>query len=77
MSDDAVSPVKGAEGWSYGPLEHGYERGPMKVQLAREDGATAEFLVPDFVNDPEDIRAIALVVIGAYEKWGDVQGLGG
>jgi hypothetical protein len=76
MSEEAVSPIKGAEGWSYGPFEHGNERGPIKVQLVRDDGAEAEFSVPDFVNDPEDLRQIALVVIGAYEKWGDVQGLG-
>jgi hypothetical protein len=76
MSDEAVSPVKGAEGWSYGPFEHGHERGPIKIELRREDGASAEFVVPDFVNDPEDIREIALVVIGALEKWDRVQGLG-
>lgn len=76
MSDDAVSPIEGAEGWSYGPFEHGHERGPMKIELHRDDGASAEFVVPDFVNDPEDIRQIALVVIGALEKWDRVKGLG-
>ena len=73
---EAVSPIKGAEGWSYGPFDHGNERGPMRIELVREDGTTAEFTVPDFVNDPEDIRQIALVVIGALEKWDRVQGLG-
>jgi hypothetical protein len=76
MTDGEVSPIKGAEGWSYGPFEHGQERGPIKIQLLRDDGKSAEFSVPDFVNDPEDLRQIALVVIGAFEKWGDVQGLG-
>jgi hypothetical protein len=32
--------------------------------------------VPDFVNDPEDLRQIAIVVINAREKWDDVKGLG-
>jgi hypothetical protein len=76
MSDEAVSPIEGAEGWSYGPFEHGHERGPIKVRLVRDDGAQAEFSVPDFVGDPEDVRKIALIVIGAREKWADVKGLG-
>jgi hypothetical protein len=37
----------------------------------------AEFDVPDFVNDPLDLRRVALVVIGALEKWEKVEGLGG
>jgi hypothetical protein len=76
MSGEAVSPIEGAERWSYGPFEHGNERGPMKIELVRDDGLSAEFTVPDFVNDPEDLRAIALIVIGAREKWDDVKGLG-
>lgn len=77
MEDRAVSQIKGAEGWSYGAFDHGHERGPIRIELLREDGKSAEFAVPDFVNDPEDLRQIALVVIGAFEKWGDVQGVGG
>jgi hypothetical protein len=42
----------------------------------RDDGKSAEFTVPDFVSDPEDLRDIAMVVIGALEKWEAVQGLG-
>jgi hypothetical protein len=33
--------------------------------------------VPDFVADPEDLRRIATVVIGAIEKWEEVKGVGG
>lgn len=76
MSGEAVSPVEGAERWSYGSFEHGQERGPITIPLVRDDGLSAEFTVPDFVNDPEDLRQIALVVIGAREKWDDVKGLG-
>jgi len=74
---EGVSPIQGAEGWSYGPFDHGNERGPLKVELVREDGLSTEFTVPDFVNDPEDLREIALIVIRAREKWDDVKGLGG
>ena len=77
MSDQAVSPIKGAERWSYGAFEHAGDRGPIKIRVVRDDGAAAEFTVPDFVNAPEDVRQIALVVIGALEKWEDVEGLGG
>jgi hypothetical protein len=34
------------------------------------------FKVPNFVEHPEDLRSIAIVVVGAWEKWGAVQGLG-
>jgi len=44
--------------------------------LVRDDGLSAEVTVPDFVQDPEDLRQIALVVISAREKWDDVKGLG-
>jgi hypothetical protein len=77
VEGQGVSPVKGAERWAYGAFDHDHERGPLTVELIREDGTSAQFTVPDFVNDPEDIRRIALVVIGALEKWEDVEGLGG
>lgn len=76
VNPEGVSPIKGADRWSYGAFEHGQERGPIKIQLVRDDGTSAELSVPDFVNDPEDVRQIALVVIGALEKWERVQGLG-
>jgi hypothetical protein len=77
MQPEGVSEIQGAERWSYGAFDHDQERGPLRVELRRDDGASAQFSVPDFVNDPEDIRQIALVVIGALEKWEDVEGLGG
>jgi hypothetical protein len=76
MSDQGVSPIEGAERWSYGPFEHGHGGGPIKIPLVRDDGLPAEFTVPDFVQDPDDLRQIALVVINAREKWDDVKGLG-
>ena len=76
MTRGGVSDIKGAERWSYGAIEHGHERGPISVNLVRDDGASAEFNVPDFVNDPEDVREIALIVIRALEKWEDVKGMG-
>jgi hypothetical protein len=47
----------------------------MTVPVVRHDGESAEFTVPGFVEDPDDLRGIAIVVIGAFEKWGAVQGL--
>jgi hypothetical protein len=34
------------------------------------------FTVPNFVEHPEDLRSIAIVVIGAWGEVGAVQGLG-
>ena len=48
----------------------------MTVPLRRDDGKSAEVTVPDFVEDPEDLRAIAGSVTRALEKWERVQGLG-
>jgi hypothetical protein len=39
-------------------------------------GGSAEFTVPKFVEDPADLRAVAMVVIEAFERWEAVQGLG-
>jgi hypothetical protein len=66
----------GAEGWSYGGFRHDQEGRLISVPLVRDDGKSAEFSVPDFLNDPEDLREIAMIVIGALEKWEGVQGLG-
>lgn len=48
----------------------------ITVPVVRADGVSAEFTVPKFVEDPEDVRTIARVVIEAFEKWEAVQGLG-
>jgi hypothetical protein len=71
-----VSRIKGADRWSYGPFQQDQEARSITIPLVREDGPSAQFTVPDFVNDPEDIRHMALVVIEALEKWEAVQGLG-
>ena len=76
MDHEEVTEIPGVEGWSYGAFEEDRERGSRTVPLHRDDGKSAEFTVPDFVSDPEDLREIAAVVIGAVEKWEEVKGLG-
>jgi hypothetical protein len=77
MESEQTSDVPGVEGWSYGAFADDHERRTRTVPLQRDDGKSAEFTVPDFVSDPEDLREIATIVIGAREKWEDVKGLGG
>jgi hypothetical protein len=72
-----VSDIPGAERWSYGPFKEDHESGSTTVPLHRDDGESAEFTVPEFLADPQDLRRVALVVIGAFEKWEAVRGLGG
>ena len=76
MERQQVSEIPGAEGWSYGAFRQDHERRSISVPLVREDGKSAEFTVPDFVNNPADLRGIAVLVIGALEKWEDAKGLG-
>ncbi len=76
MAQEEISQVPGADGWSYGAFEQDNESGSRTVPLRREDGKSAAFTVPDFVSDPEDLRGIAAIVIGALEKWEEVKGLG-
>ena len=71
-----VSPIPGAERWCYGAFERDGERRSITVPLLRDDGKSAEFTVPDFVADPEDLRSVALIVIRALEKWEAVEALG-
>jgi hypothetical protein len=71
-----VSEIPGVGRWSYGTFQEDHERGSRTVPLHRDDGKSAEFTVPDFVANPEDLRSIATVVIGALEKWESVKGLG-
>jgi hypothetical protein len=75
--EERVSEIEGADRWSYGSFESDPGDGRITVPLVRDDGTSTEFGVPDFVNDPLDLRRVALVVIGALEKWEQVQGLGG
>ncbi len=74
---DPVSPVPGVERWSYGSFQFDAETERRTVPLVRDDGTTAEFSVPAFVNEPADLRAIAHVVIAACERWENRQGVGG
>jgi hypothetical protein len=76
VESQQVSQIPGAQRWSYGGFRKDRERRSITVPLMRDDGKSAEFTVPDFVNDPEDLRATAMVVIRALEKWETVQGLG-
>ncbi len=77
MADDAVSEIPGVEGWSYGAFRQDHEAESITVPVVRDDEEeAAEFTVPKFVEDPDDLREIARVVIAAFEKWEAAQGLG-
>ena len=76
MGTEGISAVPDVPGWQYGAFAHDAEAGEIRVPLVREDGKTAAFVVPDFVNDPADLARVAAVVIGAVEKWQRVEGLG-
>lgn len=76
MGEDAISQIPGQEGWSYGEFHQDHEAESITVPLVRDDGESAEFTVPKFVEGPDDLRSIASVVITAFEKWEEVQGLG-
>ena len=62
---DAVSAVPGIENWSYGSFEFDADTGRRTVPLVRDDGKTAMFTIPEFVNEPRDLDAIARIVIAA------------
>ena len=74
---DAISPVAGAEHWSYGAFVFDREAGRRTVPLVRDDGTTAAFAIPEFVSEPRDLAAIAQIVIAACERWENRQGVGG
>ncbi len=71
-----VTPIPGADGWAYGAFRHEYEGDSLHIPLIHDDGEVTEFSVPQFVQNPEDIRGVALLVIGAWNKWQSVKGLG-
>jgi hypothetical protein len=71
-----VSQIPGAERWSYGGFRQDAERRSVTVPIIRADGKSAEFTAPIFVDDPDDLRAMAMIVIRALEKWEAVEGLG-
>jgi hypothetical protein len=77
VEDSGVSQIPGVERWSYGAFGQDHESESITVPVVRDDGESAAFTVPKYVEDPADLRAIATVVIEAFEKWEAVQGLGG
>jgi hypothetical protein len=76
MEAHNVTSIPGADGWAYGPFRHEYEGDALHVPLIHDGEEVAEFAVPQFVQDPEDVRGVALLVIGAWNKWQSVKGLG-
>ena len=73
---EAVSEIPGIDRWSYGPFNADPDTGAITVPVIRDDGRSVTFTVPEYVEDPGDVRAIAAVVIAAVEKWEAVEGLG-
>jgi hypothetical protein len=49
---DWVSPVPGVERWNYGAFRQDHESESITVPVIRDDGESAEFTVPKFVEDP-------------------------
>jgi hypothetical protein len=76
VENSEVSQIPGVERWSYGAFRQDHDSESITVPVVRDDGGSAEFTMPKFVEDPADLRAIAMVVIEAFEKWEAVQGLG-
>jgi hypothetical protein len=74
---EPVSPIPGSDRWYYGPFGNEADEGLISVPLVREDGTSATVKLPDFVNEPRDIQAIAQIVIAARERWEDREGVGG
>lgn len=77
MEAHGLSPIPGVERWSYGAFRQDHESETITVPVIRDDGKSAEFTLPKFVENTEDLRAIAIVVIEALEKWEALKGLGG
>jgi hypothetical protein len=74
---DDLRPVAGSQGWSYASMRFDPQQDSRTVALVRDDGTQAEFTVPEFVNEPLDLRAIAQIVIASCERWQNRQGVGG
>lgn len=69
-------PVPGADGWSFLPLERNDETREHHVTLRRDDGETVEMTLPSFVEQGDELEEIAVIVIRARERWGELKGLG-
>ncbi|MGB9182985.1 MAG: hypothetical protein WCB67_02895 [Solirubrobacteraceae bacterium] len=70
------TPVSGADGWSYLPFEHSQETGEHRITLERDDGLQVAMTLPEFVEQGDELREIALQVIRARERWRELKGLG-
>lgn len=69
--------VAGADGWRYKPFEHDTAHHMHRITLVRDaDGEEVSFTLPDFVEQGDEIGAVALVVIRARERWRELKGLG-
>lgn len=75
--DQGRTPVTGADGWSYLPFERDEETGEHRITLMREDGLQVAMTLPAFVEQGDELREIALLVIRARERWAELKGLGG
>jgi hypothetical protein len=71
-------PVAGADGWRYEPFEHDEAHRQHRITLIREeDGEEVTFILPDFVEQGDELGEIVLLVIGARNRWRELKGLGG
>lgn len=76
VDEERRTPVEGAEGWYYLPFEQLEETKEHRIRLVREDGVEVEMTLPPFVEQGDELREIALLVIRARERWRDLKGLG-
>ncbi len=74
---EARTPVTGADGWSYLPFERNEETREHHITLVRDDGLEVAMTLPSFVEQGDELREIALLVIRARQRWRDLKGLGG
>lgn len=74
---DGMTPITGADRWSYLPFAHDDASDEHRITLVRDDGIEVAMTLPDFVGQGDELREIALQVIRARERWRDLKGLGG
>ena len=70
-------PVAGADGWRCKPFEHDEAHNLHGITLVREeDGADVALAMPDVVEQGDELRGIALLVIRARQRRRELKGLG-
>jgi hypothetical protein len=69
-------PVPDAPGWHYREFRRDAEDRSHTITLVRDDGVEVEFVVPQYVEQGDELGDIARVVIRARERWEELQGLG-